>query len=148
MSNKVMEKMSVAKLSKFGFQLASGEYVNWSSKLPESEKGKVVPGGEYEFDIFVADSGKKYVNGVKGFALNPTDRVPVVKAETPKPFKKPLAKAETVAPSTMSKDEWAAKDTRISRQGVIQAAIQATGGDFEAALELAEKMLEFVNKVK
>jgi len=52
---------------------------------------------------------------------------------------------------TMSKEEWAAKDVRISRQGVIQAAVKAVASngvidDFKQMEDLADKMLDYVNK--
>lgn len=61
------------------------------------------------------------------------------------------------ATDTMSKAEWAAKDTRISRQGMFQAALQSVGaqqynekGDLEGFLSLVEKIAErglvFVHK--
>lgn len=132
MASKITEKLKVKKLTKYGFQTEAGEYIGWSPKLDESEKGKVVPGIEAEFDLYVSDGGKKYVNGVKILAVVP---VKVVKVEPKKEVKS----------EGMTKEEWLDKDRRISRSGVIQAAIQATGGDFDAAVELAEKMLKFVN---
>jgi hypothetical protein len=45
----------------------------------------------------------------------------------------------------MSKDEWASKDRRISRQGCIQVAVQVTT-NFDKAVELADRMLEYVNR--
>lgn len=61
------------------------------------------------------------------------------------------------ADNTMSKADWAAKDVRISRQGLFQAALQSvgvlqlnTGNTLEEYLALVEKTaergLQFVNK--
>ncbi len=55
---------------------------------------------------------------------------------------------------TMSKEEWASKDLRISRQGVIQAAVQAVAPLvslellYPEAEKLALQMLDFVNQKK
>jgi len=69
--------------------------------------------------------------------------------------KKSIAKA--TSDTTMSKAEWAAKDVRISRQGLFQAALQSTGllqlntgNTLEDYLKLVEQTaehgLQFVNK--
>lgn len=61
------------------------------------------------------------------------------------------------AGETMTKADWAAKDQRISRQGLFQAALQSmgllqlnTGNTLEDYLKLveqaAERGLEFVNR--
>jgi hypothetical protein len=53
--------------------------------------------------------------------------------------------------NSMSKEEWASKDLRISRQGVIQAAVQAVAPIvaleevYNEAEKLANQMLKFVN---
>lgn len=150
--------LGVASLTKYGFQIAGGEYVNWSKNVKEKEKGSVVPGGNYNFELYIADSGKKYVNKVLG-------AVPIPDVLSKPMFPKtsvsssPRAtqvaeekKATPKASEGMSKDEWAAKDQRISRQGVIQAAVQAIAPlvsleqVFTEAEGLANRMLDFVNK--
>jgi len=85
---------------------------------------------EWEFE------GKKGLNisAVDVVAAKPAEATPVVeKSFTPAP------KAE------MSKDEWAAKDRRISRQGLIQVCLQVSS-NFDKAVELANKALEYVNE--
>jgi hypothetical protein len=69
-----------------------------------------------------------------------------------------IAKAsKATASDTMSKADWAAKDVRISRQGLFQAALQSvgilqlnTGNTLEDYMKLveqvAERGLQFVNK--
>lgn len=126
----------VEELSKYGFK-SNGRYVNYSKSLKEADKALVVPGASFEAEYFVSDSGKEYLNRI-------------IKSVTAKTESKAKAKPEEAKKETkgeaMTRSDWDAKDKRISRQGVIQAAVQATGGDFEAAEELATKMLEFVNR--
>lgn len=76
------EAVHVEGLSKFGFK-ANGVYYNWSGKLDEDAKGKVVPGGTYDMTIYVSDGGKKYVNAVLG-AGKPT-AAPATRADISKP---------------------------------------------------------------
>lgn len=135
MATTMTEKVTVTELSKYGVKVGE-TYYNWSKQIKENEKGKVVPGGTYDMELYVADSGKKYINSVGGEVVTSTKPQP--KTVTPKVT--PSVKTET-----MSKDEWQAKDTRISRQGVIQVAVQVAGS-FEDAVILADKMLEFVNR--
>lgn len=70
-------------------------------------------------------------------------------------IKKSAAKSSTS--ETMSKADWASKDTRISRQGLFQAALQSvgllqfnTGTTLEEYLDAVEKTAErglvFVNR--
>jgi len=153
MSNTINEVVTVDALSKFGFKSGS-VYYNWSQKIADDQKGKVVPGATFDLVVYVADSGKKYVNEVK--SLVEAGKVPAVPTES-KPEEKPkytgrkvfAAKSES---SGLSKDEWAAKDVRISRQGCIQAAVHAMApivapeAIFVEASKLADQMLEYVNK--
>ncbi len=150
MATNVKEKVTVQELSKYGFK-AGGEYYNWSKNTKEEDKGKIVPGASFDMDIYVADSGKKYVNAVNGM-LSGTD---VPKAEpkfsAPKTASAVYTGRKTEVSDTMSKAEWAAKDQRISRQGVIQAAVQALAPVvapeklLEEAVKLADGMLAYVN---
>lgn len=144
-------KVKVEELSKFGFK-ANGRYVGLSKQLPEADKTRLVPGAEFEAEYYVADSGKEYLNKILGMKAV-TDVTPPVDTEraqkfTPKEFKPKFTKK---ADDSMSKEEWAAKDQRISRQGVIQAAVIALAPVVSLeqlpveAVKLAISMLEFVN---
>lgn len=139
MSQTTVVKVKVEEMSKFGFK-ANGRYVNYSKQLSDADKANVVPGAEFEAEYFIADSGKEYLNKILSSVEAPKVDTARAKKFTPKYEKK------TDAPTSagLSKDEWAAKDRRISRQGCIQVAVQVMG-DWEKAVELAEKMLGFVN---
>jgi len=151
MATNVKEKVTVAELSKYGFK-AGGEYYNWSKNIKEEDKGKIVPGASFDMDIYVADSGKKYVNAVNGM-LSPGEAPAVApKFNAPRTASTPKYEGRKAAVSdSMSKEEWAAKDRRISRQGCIQAAVQALAPTlasdvlFDAASKLADQMLVYVN---
>ncbi len=151
MSSTVKEKVSVEQLSKFGFK-ANNEYYNWSKKISEEDKGKVIPGASFDMDIYVADSGKKYVNSVIGMLEAGQAPKPEAKFNSPKATPKYEGRG-AVADNSMSKADWAAKDVRISRQGCIQAAVNALGPVLapdvllDEAVKLADKMLEYVNRV-
>jgi len=151
MANTVKEVIKVEELSKFGFKVGQ-EYVNFSKQISEADKAKVVPGVSFEAELYVADSGKRYLNKVLNLVSQSTTPINIqynisktVKA-TPKAETKVEAKNEV-----MTKAEWADKDLRISRQGCIQAAVRAvatfsTPEDlFSDAERLANQMLEFVN---
>jgi hypothetical protein len=158
----------VEKLNKFGFYDQTGG-VYYSKNLKDADKLKVVPGAKFNAEYYVADSGSRYLNKVFDM-LTPTEAVKKETIHAPKATKTEVLKAHAAqedkglvsvgglvtkmaTSSTMSKEEWQAKDVRISRQGVIQAAVQAltgvypTVGDlYGAAEELALKMLDFVNE--
>lgn len=140
MATTTKETVKVESLGKWGPKI-NGEYYSWSKNIKDVDKGRVVPGGTFDLDIYVADSGKKYINAVKGSTevlIKPTVVKPV------DVYIKPAVTRAEAKSDAMSKDEWAAKDRRISRQGVIQVAVQVES-DFDKAVLLAEKMLGFVN---
>lgn len=153
MATNAIVKVKVEELTKYGFK-HEGRYINYSKQLAESDKTKVVPGAEFEAEFYVADSGKEYLNKiisqsvVAQSAVVPLTITPVVDAERAKKFTPKFTKK---ADDSMSKEEWAAKDQRISRQGVIQAAVIALAPVVSLeqlpieAVKLAKTMLEFVN---
>jgi len=129
----------VEELSKYGFK-ANGEYINYSKKFSESDKAKVVPGATFEAELFVSDGGKAYLNKILAGVIPVTQSAPV-KTEKTVTVKHEFKPKKT--DDSMSKEEWNQKDKRISRQGIIQVAVQVAG-TFEDAVELANKMLKFV----
>jgi hypothetical protein len=156
-------KVTVEELSKYGFK-ANGKYVGLSKQLSDADKARIVPGASFEAEYYVADSGKEYLNKIVGIgssvpqvSAKPVEQskaatTPVVDTERTKKFTPKFAKKETAATSAgLTKEEWANKDQRISRQGVIQAAVIALAPVVsleqlpEEAMKLATKMLEFVN---
>jgi hypothetical protein len=151
-STQIVE-VAVEQLTKFGYKDASG-YVSYSKKLSDDDKLKVVPGAKFEGEYYVADSGTRYLNKV----FKTLQKADTVKIEKPVVAKSVEVKTFPVAPAkneTMSKAEWADKDVRISRQGVIQAAVRAVSAYsadpmdcYEKAVILANHMLKFVNEVK
>jgi hypothetical protein len=152
MSQTTVVKVKVEELSKFGYK-ANGRYVNYSKQLSEEDKARVVPGAEFEAEYFVSDSGKEYLNKV----LSATVTAPksVEKSETKPDTERakrftPKFNKEKAPDNAMTRADWDAKDQRISRQGVIQAAVIALAPVVslealpEEAVKLATEMLAFV----
>jgi len=141
----VKDMVTVKSLTKYGFQTSTGEYINWSKQLLESEKGCIVPNSVYEVELYVSESGKRYLNHV----LNTSSVIKI----TEKPKVLNMATEIGNFDKPMTRADWEAKDKRISRQGVIQAAVQAVAplvaveNVFKEAVLLADQMLEYVNKV-
>ena len=161
MANTVTKKIKVEELSKFGFK-ANGNYVNYSKLF--KDQVKVVPGAEFEAELYVADSGKEYLNKIISTVLPAKvlakevletaaepKALPVVDAERAKKFTPKFQKKDDDA---MTRADWDNKDRRISRQGAVQAAVHALAAvvSLEAlpkeAFKLADQMLEYVNKAK
>jgi hypothetical protein len=165
MSKREIVNVSVVDLTKYGFKDAAG-YVSWSKDISENDKAAVVPGAIFEAEYYVSDKGTRYLNKiVKRTDKVDAPRTAAVSSEAPKPdverAKKvdddrarrftPKYEKKGAVDNTMSKEEWAAKDQRISRQGVIQAAVIALAPVValdkleEEAVKMATAMLAFVN---
>lgn len=144
MAQTVKETITVASLGKWGPKVGD-EYYSWSKQIKETDKGKVVPGGTYDMELYIADSGKRYINSVTvngnvaPVKLKVNVEHPTIQETVQKAIKTTVKKSEE-----MTRADWDSKDRRISRQGCIQVAVQVES-DFEKAVELAEKMLSFVN---
>lgn len=156
MANTTLVKIRVNRLGKYGF-FADGieRGINYSSKFNEADKPKIVPGAEFDGELYVSDAGAQYLNRIVSFTPASVVTPKVVKEETKevkKAFKPTYTKKEDTKDSPMTREDWDAKDKRISRQGVIQAAVQALAPIVslellpEEAVKLADRMLEYVNK--
>ena len=158
MATTMMDKIVVQELTKFGFKVVgSNDYINYSKNLLADDKARVVPGANLEVEFYVADSGKRYLNkvvaGIVPVNQAPTQATPaeVKTVNTKKSFTPKYQKKAEATSAGLTKDEWAAKDQRISRQGVIQAAVIALAPVVSLellpveAVKLAETMLKFVN---
>lgn len=144
------ETIVVEALGKWGPKV-NGTYYSFSPKCKEADKGKLVPGGTFDVEVFTAESGKKYINAVGEMAQKQLTGSDIVKL-VQKPVFTSEKKVYTKKSDEMSKEEWAAKDVRISRQGLIQACIQAVAplvaleNVFTEAEKLANQALEYVNR--
>jgi hypothetical protein len=150
-------KVQVEAMSKYGYK-ANGKYVGLSKQLSDADKARLVPGASFDAEYYVADSGKEYLNKIVSMNTPKpvTDMNPPIDTEravknTPKAFKPSFTKKAEATSAGLSKEEWKMKDQRISRQGVIQAAVIALAPVVsleqlpEEAIKLAETMLIFVN---
>lgn len=112
MATTAKESIKVKQLTKFGFQLENGEYINFSKTLKDGDKGRIIPGGAFDVMMYRADSGKGYLNSVIA-AATPSASTPLV-AVAPKVAEVketiPLPTKRVPNLEAMSKSEWQAKD--------------------------------------
>ncbi len=108
MANTNIMDVEIKALTKYGFQDGTGAYVGWSKNFKEADKGQVVPGRKFSVEMYIADSGKQYVNKILR-ALEASVTPPIVAPVFAKtPTAKPLAKAPVS--ETMTKADWNNKD--------------------------------------
>ncbi len=155
----VTEKLKIKNLHKYGFFTDKDESVNWGPRF--TDKVNLVPGVEAEFVLFVANSGKKYVNELKGlskaeFKASPKEEIKPeakseAKTEVKGEFKKPKAQADT----SMTKSEWQAKDRSqliggLSHDAAAIAAawVNVQGSSNEEALANYKFFLEGMLKIR
>jgi len=146
--------VEVKELTKWGFKDQAG-FVSLSKKLSESDKSKLVPGSSFTGEYYIADSGTRYLNKILSKIESPVvktqDNIDMTDKDRAKRFTPKFNKAAALD-NTMSKEDWANKDQRISRQGVVQAAVIALAPVvsldtlFDEADKLATQMLEFANR--
>lgn len=136
MANTTVTKTQVLELTKFGFKDGNGAYVGYSPKMPEKDKALIVPGRTLEVEMYVADSGKQYVNKVV------SQNTENVTKSTPK--------VTATASEAMTRADWDNKDLRISRQGAVQtgfkvaATIAPAPKLKEVAYKIADEIMEYV----
>lgn len=160
MSQTIKEQVTVEKLGPYGPKVGD-VYYGWSKNLKEKEKGTVISGGTYDLEVFVADSGKKYINKVLGQLAGVT-QLPVLVAPvfTNTPVAKEAKATHVAKPSTseaMTKAEWSAKDRSQLIGGLshdaaaIVAAMVAVRSDLadnEKALAVYKDLLEGMLEIR
>jgi len=137
MASNILEKITVSKLTKYGFQIqGSDDFINYSKQLKESDKTKIVPGAEFDVEFYVADSGKRYLNKIVLTSANQTEAVFTASQnnEPKKVFTPKFNKPETAVSSTMSKDEWKAKDRSQLIGGLSHDAATITAAAVQSGL--------------
>lgn len=148
-------------------KLADGRFVGVSKPLTLDafERGnsysvEITKNGRFENIVKLGDTAgaptKTAVVAENGYLVNQA----VASVPNAKPYSPKLADYKPANANGLSKEEWAAKDERISRQGLYQAALQSpivanlclTVDGLDKALALvrqaAEDGLDFVNKGK
>lgn len=148
----------VTEIGKFGF-VADGKRYRYADVA--IERVKIVPGALINLDNPKTSGAVTTV--FIGNQKDTEDKTLIVSGEIPEVVGKPTVDTERAKKFTpkftkkedtnnsMSKEEWAQKDQRISRQGVIQAAVIALAPVVSLeqlpseAVKLATAMLEFVN---
>lgn len=150
MATTVMAKIKVQELTKYGFK-ANDKYVNYSKQF--TDQAKVVPGAEFDCELYVADSGKEYLNKIIS-QLTPTKEplpTPPVDVERAKKFTPKFNKTSISDSNSMSKADWAAKDRNMMIGGrshdaaVIVASLVKVGFGLDTTVKVLEVYKELLN---
>jgi hypothetical protein len=138
----VLDLIQIEAIGPYGV-LCNGTWLTVRDPL----KASFVKGQSYSVRTVTNPKGKKEIVGIEGTAL-PVLNPELNKAPTPSFQKRSFYRKP--AEDKMTKEEWAAKDKRIGRAGVIQAAVVAVSPHvakkediLPAAIALAEGMSEW-----
>ena len=150
--------VEVKQLTKYGFQDGKGEYVGYSKKFDEAAKAQIVPGRKFSVEMYIADSGKQYINKVlrqlDGPTLNDLKQA-VVKVKE-KELNPTIAVFPSTKTETMSKAEWSAKDRSqliggLSHDAATLAAVlvpMLPDQNADSALDIYKELLEGMLKIR
>ena len=148
----VLDLVTIEAVGPYGV-LCNGTWLTVKDPL----KASFVKGQSYSVRTTQNAKGKKEIVGIEGAALPPLTP-PVLNPELNKAStytRKPYSSFKKSSEDKMTKEEWAAKDKRIGRAGVIQAAVVAVSPHvakkediLPAAIVLAEGMSEWTNQTK
>ncbi len=126
--------IKVKGLSQYGFFVDGFEKGVYFSKQFK-DQAKVLPGAELEVELYVADSGSKYLNKILGSVAHSPVKASVDTERAQKVVDAVLAKPKSFVPkfqkkegasATMSKEEWQAKDRSQLIGGLCHDAAQLT----------------------
>lgn len=99
-------------------------------------------GNSYSVVTFESEAGKKYIKGIANGAAAPVSK-PISNIVPAK------VSDFTKSDDRMSKEEWSAKDKRISKQGFLQAALKAVvAGGYTPELDKARELALETAKVQ
>ena len=148
------ETVVIESLGKWGPKI-NGEYYSFSKKIQESDKGKLVPGGTFDLDIWTAESGKKYINSVVGTVSTGTPKVVVAMRKEIDALSKANAESfkKSVTPKaasseTMTKAEWSAKDRSQLIGGLSHDAATLVAASVTANVPLEDVLAQFGTALK
>jgi hypothetical protein len=117
---------------------SGGEWFNISPRATVNGE-KLTPdyfekGQSYNVSLYVSEAGKKYINGIAG---EESPKQAIVKGVDAAPKATAPAKDDDY----MSKEDWTAKDKRISKQGLLQNALeQVIRGGYKPTLDEAKEL--------
>jgi hypothetical protein len=150
MASTTVEKVKVVSLTKFGFMDENNKAVYTSKTKDAASKAAVVPGRELEVELYIADSGARYLNKVVSQPQVIGAQVEPVVQKVTESVTKSTPKATATVSEVMTRADWDNKDLRISRQGAVQtgfkvaATIAPAPKLKEVAYKIADEIMEYV----